>query len=197
MPELLDQSNKTSWVFLALRSISHFLHQSKMSCRLDLKLTWGQTFTPSFMTYFFSNFMEKLPCTYLLLNFGQFSRSYEVTKFWIWHKWCHTLKHTKHFTPGFLWIFLLIWWIEPSKFYGVFDHFSRTYEVTNFEWLNCVPMSVMSSTWMNIGNMLIMACMLTFGISSQYLFCLMMRKDKFKQKLLLGPQVLFKFTRQL
>ena len=34
-PVLLDQSNETSWVFPALKSTSHFLPQSKVSCRSD------------------------------------------------------------------------------------------------------------------------------------------------------------------
>ena len=34
-PVLLDQSNKTSWVFPALKSRSHFLSQSTVSCRWD------------------------------------------------------------------------------------------------------------------------------------------------------------------
>ena len=35
-PELLDQSNKTSWVYPALKSTSHFLSQPIGSCRPDL-----------------------------------------------------------------------------------------------------------------------------------------------------------------
>ena len=34
-PLLLDQSNETSWVFPALKSTSHFLPQSTVSCRSD------------------------------------------------------------------------------------------------------------------------------------------------------------------
>ena len=36
-PVLLDQSNKTSWVFPALKSTSYFLPQSTVSCRSDSK----------------------------------------------------------------------------------------------------------------------------------------------------------------
>ena len=35
IPVLSDQSNETSWVFPALKSISHFLPQSTMSLRSD------------------------------------------------------------------------------------------------------------------------------------------------------------------
>ena len=34
-PVLLDRSNETCWVFLALKSTSHFLSQSTVSCRSD------------------------------------------------------------------------------------------------------------------------------------------------------------------
>ena len=34
-PVLLDWPNETSWVFPALKSTSHFLHQSTVSCRSD------------------------------------------------------------------------------------------------------------------------------------------------------------------
>ena len=64
----------------------------------------------------------------VLWRFDQISRSYKVAKSWIQRKGRHTCRCTKHFNPGF------VSFIEkkPIKFYGVFDHFSWTYEVAKF-----------------------------------------------------------------
>ena len=69
-----------------------------------------------------------------LWRFDQFLRSYETKKFWIRRKWHDTHECTKHFTPGFLYPFVVNFkGMEIStKFYGVLDHFSRTYEVAKF-----------------------------------------------------------------
>ena len=45
-----------------------------------------------------------------LWRFGQISRNYEVTKFWIQRKWRHAQESRKHFTPGFLCNFFLVLW---------------------------------------------------------------------------------------
>ena len=59
--------------------------------------------------------------------FGQFSRSYKVTKFFF------ESDATPAFTTGFH-IFVNRMEEKPSsKFYGVFDHFLQIYEVTKFQ----------------------------------------------------------------
>ena len=98
--------------FLSLKSSSHcqFLRSSNsrryywiflQSC-CNLKRTWGQNCIPVFMAYF-CYFHEKRAMNKVLWRFGQISWSYKVTKFWR-----HTRECTKHFTAGFLWIYLLL-----------------------------------------------------------------------------------------
>ena len=125
-----------------------------------------------------------------LRYFGQFSLSFEVAKLWIRRKWRHTHEYTKHFTAGFLYIFLLILWRKNlyKKFTEFLTIFHELMKLQDFEWLTCVPTKVMSSTQMNIHNMLIITYMLTFGIFGQYLW-FVMKKVHFKQELLPWPQV--------
>ena len=85
---------------------------------------------------------------------------------------------------------------SSSKFNGVFDHFSQIYEVTKFQMMKLCLAVLTSSTQMNIHNMLTMAYMLILRIklwpnSWSIAFCIMMKKDRFKEKLLLCPHVLF------
>ena len=96
-----------------------------------LKGTWGQN-SPLFLWHNFNDFMEKESLYKVLRSFDQFSKSYEITKFWIQREWHHTCECTKHFILGFLCIFLLILWKENLLFYGHFDHFSWNYEVAKF-----------------------------------------------------------------
>ena len=84
-----------------------------------------------------------------------------------------------------------------TKFYGVFDHFSRSYEVAEF-WmirrskellgLDGVSTYVTSSPWKSIYNMLILDYVWNFGIFGFMLFCLW-QKNHFTQNLLLWSQV--------
>ena len=89
-----------------------------------------------------------------------------------------------------LYIFLLILWRKNlyknfTEFLTIFHELTK---LQNFEWLTCVPTKVMSSTQMNIHNMLIITYMLTFGIFGQYLW-FVMKKVHFKQELFPWPQV--------
>ena len=140
--------------------------------------------------------MEKRPCTNVC---GVLVSFHEVMKlqsfFWKWH---HTHEYTTHFTTGFLCIFLLILWrrnLHQSLmvFLTIFHKFMK---LQNFKWWNYVLPYLTSSTQMNIHNMLTMAYMLILRIklwpnSWSIAFCIMMKKDRFKEKLLLCPHVLF------
>ena len=61
----------------------------------------------------------------------------KVAEFWIQRKWRHTRECTKSLTPWFSLHFSVIFKEKkPSiKFYGVFNHFSWTYEVKKV-WMN-------------------------------------------------------------
>ena len=98
------------------------------------------------------------------------------------------------FHPCFLRIFFFSF-IEknpPIKFHGVFDNFSWTYEVAKFWMLNCISTYVMPYTPLNKQNIIIVGYMETFGVLLLMSFCFMMKKDHFKQKLLLWRHVPFK-----
>ena len=60
--------------------------------------------------------------------------SYKVTKFCIQCKWRHTCECIKHVTPNYFALFVTFMEKAPPiiKVYGVFDHFSRTFEVAKF-----------------------------------------------------------------
>ena len=60
--------------------------------------------------------------------------SYKVTKFCIQCKWRHTCECIKHVTPNYFAFFVTFMEKAPPiiKVYGVFDHFSRTFEVAKF-----------------------------------------------------------------
>ena len=67
-------------------------------------------------------------------------RIYKITKFWIQHKWCHTRKCRKHFLPGFLCIFLLIFW-GKRLFWSFIVFLTILHELVKFQgfkWLKCV-----------------------------------------------------------
>ena len=95
---------------------------------LKLKGTWDQNFTPAFMTCFCYFYGERVLYKFQWC-FAQFSRSSEVTKFWIWCKWRHTREYTKHFTAGFLCIFLLILW--RNNIYKSFKEFLTIFHELN------------------------------------------------------------------
>ena len=80
----------------------------------------------------------------------------------------------------------------PIKFHDIFDHFSRTYEVGKF---------LMVKLYLNVSEIRhanehksYANCGLHVNFLNVLLisFCFMMKKDHFKQKLLLFPQVPFK-----
>ena len=124
-----------------------------------------------FMAYF-CQFNGKRTLHKVLQRFGQISQSYKITKFWIQRKWRHTRECTKHFTPDFLCIFFVSFMEkEPSlKLYGVFDHFSQTYEVGKF-WTNKLYLDIKDVyARMSIQNMLIVAYMKIFVIFVNAIF---------------------------
>ena len=77
---------------------------------------------------------------FFVQSFDQSSRSYEVTKLWIWSEWRHTRKYTKHFIPGVLCTFLLILWKKnlSHSFMVVLIILNELVKFRRFEWLNCV-----------------------------------------------------------
>ena len=66
----------------------------------------------------------------------------EVTKSWIQREWRHTRECTEHDIPGFLCIFLLIFWKENllHSFMVVLTISHEVMKLQSFEWLNCVSM---------------------------------------------------------
>ena len=114
----------------------------------------SQNVTTVFMAYLCEFYGERnlhkgLSCL------DQFFTNLWSQKFWIWRKWRHTSEGRKHFTPGFLCIFLLILWKKNlMMFWPVFwcfELFSRTSEVTqSFGLLNCILTQVTLFTEMNM-----------------------------------------------
>ena len=116
-----------------------------------LKGTWGQNFAPVFMIYILSILWRKNLLPSFMVFWSVLTKLWSC-KVWIWRKWCHNRECTKHFNPGFLFIFSVNFLENEisTKFYGVFDYFSGTYEATKSEWLNCVSTLVTSLMRMNI-----------------------------------------------
>ena len=84
-------------------SLSLCFHQ--FNSKVDLR--------PKPLSCFYDLFLlihEKRVLYKVLLRSVPFSRSYEVTKFWIRRKWRHPWEYRKHYIFGFLCIFLLILW---------------------------------------------------------------------------------------
>lgn len=105
LPKLLDKNVFCSqWIVLLAMSFEKDLNTD--SAKSNLQGAWGQNWILVFMEYF-CQFYWKRALYKVLWHFGQIWQRYKVTKFWILHKWHHTQKFTKHFTPGFLYIFLL------------------------------------------------------------------------------------------
>ena len=105
--------------------------------------------------------------------FDQISRSYKVIKFWIQCKWRHSRECVKHFTAGFLCIFLLdLRRKKPIKFYAFSSMFNKLMKLQSFEWLDCISTWVTPYMWTNISYF-------------------MMWNVHLKQKLVLLPQFLF------
>ena len=130
--------NWTSSLFTIYSPLIHATNQKKLMSQFGEKLlkgTWGQKITPVSMTYFLVNFMEKV-----LWRFGQISRSYKFTKFWIQRKWRHTRECTKYFTAGFPCTFLLILWRKSMlwSFMVFLTIFQELMKLRSFEWLNRV-----------------------------------------------------------
>ena len=82
-----------------------------------------------FLWHNFVDFMDKGSFTQ---NFDQISRSFNVTKFRIQCERRQTRECTKYFHVFFFCIFVSCMEMKPIKIYFVFDHFSRTCEVTKF-----------------------------------------------------------------
>ena len=124
--------------------------------------------------------------------FSQISRSYRITEFCIRCMWGHTHECIKHVTPSFPYIFVTF--MEKAlpiiKFYGVFDHFSRTCEVAK-SWkiklylcINDVIHANKQTKYVNCG-----LCVNFWNFLYMWI-CFMMKKNHFEQKLLFWPQVL-------
>ena len=106
----------------------------------------------------------------------------------------------KIFPPLFLFLFFFASFIKrkpPIKFYGVFDHISRTCRVKKL-WMIKLYLDVCDfihvnkhrnyANWglyLKVSNILLMS------------FCFMVKKDLFKPKLLLWPQIPFKLKKPL
>ena len=93
---------------------------------LNLKANLRTNFNPFIMTNFCWFYGERTLYN-VLWRFHQFSRSYEVIKFWIWRKWRHNT-NVQNFLPlSFLLVFVF-----STKCYILYDHFPRTEEVAKF-----------------------------------------------------------------
>ena len=112
----------------------------------------------------------------VLWSFGLISESHKVTKFWIKHKWRHTLKYTKHLIPGCLFIFFQSY-VEKSSYkvlLCIWQFFKKSYGVANV-WIIKLYLDVSEAIHANE--------------YSKHLFH--NKKDHVKQKLLLWHQVSF------
>ena len=130
----------------------------------------------------------------VLWSFVQIYRSYKGTKFRIQRKWRHILQCTKYFTPGFLCIVLLVFFV--LFFLHVlwcFDHFSRTCEVKKF-WMIKLYLEVSDVIHAN-KHRKYANCVLHVNFRRFLLMRLsfMIKKGHFKLKFVLWPQVLFSF----
>ena len=141
---------------------------------------------PMFLWNNFVNFMEKDPCTKFC---GVLIRFHEVIKLQSFefsvsdvYPWMYKIFH--------LWFclhFLSVLWRKkpPIKFYGVFDHFSRAYEVAKF-WMIKLYVNVSDVIHANdhtkYANCGLPVNFWTFLSTS---FCFIIKKDNFKQNLLL------------
>ena len=101
----------------------------------------------------FWQFYGKRALHKILWSLDQFSRSYEIKKFWIQRKWGYTRECTKNITSGgFLFMFLLILLREKllESFMVFFTIFQKLMKLQSFEWLNCVSTYVTSLTLINM-----------------------------------------------
>ena len=137
------------------------------SCFYDifLLISWRKSFVKAF------------------LRFVKFSRSYEVTVFWIKRKWRHSREYRKHFTLVF---FAYFWsygeriFYKPLWCFWLFfmnlQSFASQRDVTH---TNELKQYGKCGLHINFWNFWLMT------------FCFMVKKDCFKQKLFLWPQVPF------
>ena len=103
-------------------------------------------------------------------------------------------KCTKYFITGFHCIILLVLWRKNvlKSFMVFFDHFPWTYEVKKFWMVKlCLQVNngIHANKHMKYANCDLLVNFWEFLLTS---LCFMMKKDHFKQKLLLLPQVPFK-----
>ena len=113
----------------------------------------------------------------VLRRFNQFSRSYEVKKFWIWRQWRHTaIVKTFHLAFS-LHIFCLFYGKRTLNkvLWCSWPFFMNLRKFQNSESTNCVSTLVASSTRMNIHDVLIVAFIETSGISC-WCYCVSWRK---------------------
>ena len=108
----------------------------------------------------------------VLWHFGQIPRNYKVTEFWIQLKWRHTRECTEHFIPGFLCIFFFtnLWSCEVLNVKPYLNVRDTIHTNEQTKHANCGLHGLRGFMW----------------------FCFKTKKDHFKQKLLLWPQVPFK-----
>ena len=85
----------------------------------------------------------------------------------------------------------------PLKLYGAFDYFSRTYEVAKF---------LMNTLYLNVTDIMHANEYAIYANSGLHVnlwdfflvpFCFKMKKDHFKKRFLLWPQVLFKYFKEI
>ena len=121
--------------------------------------------------------------------FDQFSRSYEATKFWTWREWRHTLECIKYFIPGFFCIFLLILW-KKNVLHSFMVVLTISHELfTNFWMIKfCLDVSdvIHANEHTEFANSGLHTNFWKLGLTP---FCFVIRKDCFKQKLLLWLHV--------
>ena len=121
-------------------------------------------------------------------DFMQISQSYKVRKICILRMWCHTREYIKHVTPGFLCIFYFYEKKTPPiiKFYGVFNHFYelvKSLTIKLYHWVSDVIRTNEQTKYVTCD------LNVNFWNFLQMPFCFMTKKDHFKQKFLLWPQV--------
>ena len=111
LPKLLDKNVFCSqWIVLLEMSFEKDLNTNRQ-CKIQLKGGLRPELNPCFYGIFLLILLKKSLVQSVVAFWSDLTKkvylTYKVTKFWILHKWHRTHKFTKHFTPGFLYIFLL------------------------------------------------------------------------------------------
>ena len=122
--------------------------------KLYMNFTWNSKYfnilkgdlRPKLHSYFYDisllTFLKRLTQSFFCC-FHQFSRSYKIIEFWIQREWRHIGEwKKKHFTRGFLCIFLLTLWRKKlqQSFIVFLIFFTRVMKLQSFECSNCISM---------------------------------------------------------